>query len=84
MWSWPPGRCLGWGQLGQVQVGFEVWKTDGTTAGPHLVRDLNPGTGDAFAVGWPNSRVHNGALFFSAADGVSGIELWMLSQQACP
>ena len=26
--------------------GFELWKTDGTTAGTVLVKDINPGAGN--------------------------------------
>jgi ELWxxDGT repeat protein len=32
-----------------VANGQELWKTDGTVAGTHLVADLNPGPTDAFA-----------------------------------
>jgi ELWxxDGT repeat protein len=31
--------------------GYELWKSDGTTAGTSMVVDLNPGTGEAFPSG---------------------------------
>jgi ELWxxDGT repeat protein len=55
--------------------GTELWKTDGTTAGTVLVRDIATGT--------INSNVDNfinfaGSTFFSATTGtaVNGTELW--------
>jgi ELWxxDGT repeat protein len=37
-----------------VTTGLELWKTDGTTAGTVLVKDVNPGTGSRYgrAAGW--------------------------------
>ncbi|HMP73285.1 MAG TPA: hypothetical protein PKE55_08485 [Kiritimatiellia bacterium] len=53
--------------------GVELWTTDGTITGTRMVRDINPGTGNAL----PN-HLHElgGILYFSATDGVSGTELW--------
>lgn len=53
--------------------GVELWKTDGTTGGTVLVKDINPG-----AAGSEPGRLTNvnGTLFFEANDGVSGWELW--------
>ncbi len=51
--------------------GFELWKTDGTTAS--LVTNLAPGTAGSFPEGM---TVFNGALYFRATDGVRGFELW--------
>jgi ELWxxDGT repeat protein len=53
--------------------GHELWKSDGTTAGTVLVRDVDPGLSSSSpreltAVG--------GTLFFTASDGVHGGELW--------
>jgi ELWxxDGT repeat protein len=53
--------------------GYELWKTDGSAAGTHLVRDVNVGEGDSLPV--PLAAV-DGTLFFSANDGVNGRELW--------
>ncbi|MBS0182918.1 MAG: cadherin-like domain-containing protein [Nitrospira sp.] len=59
--------------------GRELWKSDGTAAGTVMVKDINPGSG----YGFPNSSWHtgsltnvNGTLFFTADNGVNGIELW--------
>jgi ELWxxDGT repeat protein len=52
--------------------GTELWKTDGTTAGTVMVKDINTtgssGSGAGFAA--------LGGMFFSASDGVNGFELW--------
>jgi ELWxxDGT repeat protein len=53
--------------------GYELWATDGTRAGTKLVRDVYPGRKDSTPGGL--TRV-GGKLFFSATDGVHGIELW--------
>ncbi|HEU4470751.1 MAG TPA: ELWxxDGT repeat protein, partial [Flavisolibacter sp.] len=47
--------------------GGNLWRTDGTTAGTIVVK---PGIGPA------HLAVHNGLLYFSAAEGTSGAELW--------
>src|SRR5689334_21019365 len=45
--------------------GFELWRSDGTTAGTAMVKDINPG-GDST----PSELVNvNGTLFFRADDG---------------
>ena len=53
--------------------GTELWKTDGTTAGTTLVKDINPGAGSANPLQLTNV---NGTLYFAADDGMSGTELW--------
>jgi ELWxxDGT repeat protein len=35
-------------QAGDGTHGRELWRTDGTTAGTALVKDINPGAGDGF------------------------------------
>lgn len=58
---------------GDTQNGSELWRSDGTTAGTRLVRDINPGQADST----PRSLTVVGALlFFIADDGISGPELW--------
>ncbi len=50
----------------------ELWRTDGTSAGTRLVFDINP-TGSSS----PRDLVRVGsAVYFTAADGVHGRELW--------
>ena len=53
--------------------GAELWITNGTPAGTHLVRDINPGAeGDRQSWFW---RVGDVAVF-RASDGIHGTELW--------
>lgn len=53
--------------------GIELWKTDGTTGGTQMLKDINAGSGPSS----PNNfAVSNGVLYFSANDGVNGVELW--------
>jgi ELWxxDGT repeat protein len=55
--------------------GFELWQSNGTTAGTVMVKDINPGKSTSY----PGNMMNvNGTLFFSANDGPSnhGIELW--------
>ncbi|MCA9095064.1 MAG: hypothetical protein KDA68_16375 [Planctomycetaceae bacterium] len=52
---------------------FELYKSDGTTAGTGVVKEIRPGPSGS------NPRYlteYNGILYFSANDGVHGIELW--------
>ena len=55
-------------------TGQELFSTDGTSATPTLVKDINPGAGDS-SIG--QMIAYNGKLWFTASDGVSGAELWM-------
>ncbi|MFL6233430.1 MAG: ELWxxDGT repeat protein, partial [Thermoanaerobaculia bacterium] len=52
--------------------GRELWSTDGTAAGTHLVKDILPGAGDSYPLGL---TVLNGAVYFHAS-GPEGDELW--------
>ena len=55
--------------------GMELWKSDGTLAGTVLVKDINPGV-NPVAGSFPNGfTVSNGALYFRADDGASGIDV---------
>ncbi|WP_052518858.1 ELWxxDGT repeat protein [Archangium violaceum] len=63
--------------------GFELWKTDGRTGGTGLVKDIWPGPlGGIFEVtsaflDTPQRFVRFGdAVYFTANDGVHGLELW--------
>ena len=59
-------------------AGCELWKTDGTTDGTTLVKDIWPG----FRTDPRPQRHHihltdlDGQLMFHAEDGVTGLELW--------
>ena len=58
--------------------GLELWRSDGTPAGTHLLRDVCPGLCgsegfySALALATVGERV-----FFTGNDGVSGTELWV-------
>ncbi|WP_428305558.1 ELWxxDGT repeat protein [Lacipirellula sp.] len=62
--------------------GVELWRTDGTVAGTQMVKDIFTGTYAANYQAIPNSSLPTqltnvgGKLFFTARNGVSGIELW--------
>jgi ELWxxDGT repeat protein len=53
--------------------GDELYVTDGTVEGTKIVKDINPGSGDAS----PRYLVAlNGKLYFQADNGTDGVELW--------
>jgi ELWxxDGT repeat protein len=59
--------------------GRELWKSDGTTAGTVMVKDICTGVdGDGYPNGSNISSFvnFNGTLYFSADDGTHGAELW--------
>jgi len=53
--------------------GYELWKSDGTSAGTVLVKDILPGIDGSFPRGMTNV---GGTLYFRADNGVAGAELW--------
>jgi len=53
--------------------GYELWKSDGTSAGTVLVKDIRPGSSPSEPKNLTNV---NGTLFFTATDGTNGRELW--------
>ncbi|QGJ71482.1 Hypothetical protein PBC10988_31870 [Planctomycetales bacterium 10988] len=55
-------------------TGTEVWMSDGTSGGTHLVKDIKPGSDSSGSGRFTNV---NGTLFFTANDGSLGTELWM-------
>ena len=54
--------------------GKELWKSDGTTSGTVMVKDINPGTGNS-GIPFHLTAVGN-TLYFQANDGTNGTELW--------
>jgi trimeric autotransporter adhesin len=55
-------------------TGLELWRSDGTTDGTFLVRDIAPNS----ASGSPSRLTDvSGTLFFRADDGQTGPELWI-------
>ncbi|HUO85592.1 MAG TPA: hypothetical protein VM534_10810, partial [Thermoanaerobaculia bacterium] len=62
----PAATCL-------HQCPGELWKTDGTSEGTNLVRDINPGS----AASSPDAlHAVSDDLYFFANDGSRGFELW--------
>ena len=74
-----------------VNSGMELWKTDGTSGGTIIVKDINPETSSNFPPGpfvsgkssitygtqmIPRYIIHNNTLYFGADNGANGRELW--------
>lgn len=53
--------------------GRELWVTDGTETGTHIVKDIRTGTGESFIA---DIVVMNNRLYFFASSTGSGFELW--------
>jgi len=60
-------------------TGIEIWVTDGTPAGTHILKDINPGPEDSiFAAGDDREIVRvRDKVYFLADDGIHGEELWV-------
>jgi ELWxxDGT repeat protein len=57
--------------------GFELWVSDGTEVGTKLVKDIFPGPSSSDAGITLSSLPYiDGVVFFTADDGINGIELW--------
>lgn len=55
------------------EYGTELWRSDGTTEGTRLVKDMAPG----FLHSYPHClTVVGGVLYFVASDGISGHHTW--------
>ena len=55
------------------RTGVELWRTDGTSEGTVLVKDIDPGPDSSL----PQDMIDaNGMLYFKADDGTHGFELW--------
>jgi ELWxxDGT repeat protein len=78
----PFGGLLSWVGAGNTVflsqddgvAGWELFKTDGTTGGTVLVKDIRPGR-DNSQPGWL-TYAGGDTIFFAANDGVHGTELW--------
>ncbi|MDB5202367.1 MAG: hypothetical protein JWQ27_1776 [Ferruginibacter sp.] len=58
--------------------GSELWVTDGSNAGTHIVKNLSPDAGGVFGNGAPQGlTVFNSKIYFSATDGTHGNELFV-------
>ena len=54
--------------------GQELWKSDGTSSGTDIVKDILPGN-NGFAVR-ESLLSHGNTVYFAADDGTNGKELW--------
>jgi ELWxxDGT repeat protein len=72
------GRALFGASVGGE--GAELWVTDGTSGGTHLVKDINPGPGGSYPGSYGSSgmvSLGDGRALFGADDGIHGRELWI-------
>lgn len=67
------------GKSNSLNVGYELWKSDGTTEGTVLLKDIYPGTNNSSP---GKFFVHKDKLFFTANDGLHGEEIWII--KPCP
>ena len=68
-----PGNGLLYFISGTKEAGTELWKTNGTTEGTALVKDIYTGTTSSS----PQDLTYvNGTLYFNAASKNTGTELW--------
>jgi ELWxxDGT repeat protein len=58
----------------EASTGEELWKTDGTSSGTVLVKDINSGSADSSP--WALTAIGN-LVYFRADDGTNGAELWV-------
>lgn len=60
--------------------GVELWVSDGTLAGTHVVKDIRPGRDDAFPYYYDDFgtvfQALGDGIVFAANDGVHGVEPW--------
>jgi ELWxxDGT repeat protein len=57
-------------------TGLEVWTSDGTAAGTHILADIAPGARSSSPEYYTNV---GSSVFFRANDNVHGLELWALA-----
>jgi len=57
--------------------GREIYQLSGTNGAISLLKDINPGTPNAFDKNSANFQISNGLLYFVADNGTSGKELWV-------
>jgi ELWxxDGT repeat protein len=60
---------------GTVAEGYELWMSDGSLTGTALIKDINPGANNGLDPGSLSYLYTSAGMFFSANDGVNGLEL---------
>ena len=62
-----------------VQLGYELWVTDGTDAGTHIVKDIFPGINSGIQNTTSTGRtakLNENTFMFMGGESVNGLELW--------
>ncbi len=58
------------------ESGLEIWKTDGTLEGTHMIKDINPGSADSIYASSDSCWGSSGSEIFFEANGGDGRGLW--------
>jgi ELWxxDGT repeat protein len=61
---------------GTANDGYELWISNGTLTGTAIVKDINPGVASGIDSSNSSYLYTSDALFFSANNGINGLELW--------
>ncbi len=76
-WDYPPYFAISNGILyfcaNNGTNGYELWRTNGTTGGTYIVKDIYTGGASSYPAELTDV---NGILYFQANNGTNGIELW--------
>ena len=70
---WPEDN---WNTSTADSDGVELWISDGTEEGTHMIKDVNPGTGDG-VMSWGGIILYEDKYYFQGDNGVNGTELWV-------
>lgn len=66
---------------GTPELGYELWKSDGTEGGTTVVKDIAPGPASSIQISIfpPPMKVLEGTslMWFAASDGTNGVEPWV-------
>ena len=72
----PPANNIFYFSAVDATNGLELWRTDGTTAGTYLVKDIYIGANSSLNTYISLVGVGNANLLFFANDGINGMQLW--------
>jgi ELWxxDGT repeat protein len=78
--SQPNKLTAPWFLATDVTTGYEIWRTDGTTAGTVLHQEVVPGPAGFDA---QEPVLSGGNIFFRGNDWQTGEELWAMPSMAC-